>query len=329
MEDRKFYVAQQDNKIPERFYVYVHRRLPDNLPFYVGKGCGDRAWKFNERNKFWVNVKNKHGVIVEIVFDNLDENTAFQCEKDTILEFSYFGYPLTNLTEGGEGVSGYVRDDEWRRKIRESRRNSEKWREGHRRAALKNTGRKQSSEERKKRADAMRGKKFSPEACANMSKARRSSEKVAEHLSQIGEKQSDKTVYTFYNYSGEIFVGTRYELCKHTGIEAKNIAKLFVKSEKSRRKVVKNWSLSPIQIASPVKSDNLQTSRRSKNRDMRVYEFHHMSGESFIGTRTEFSDYTRISLMKIAALFCKNPSKAIYGWALTPISWGDYRKSKT
>lgn len=89
-----------------KFYVYVHRRASDNLPFYVGKGKDKRAWNFHARSKFWNNTKAKHGVIVEIVFEDLSEEEAFQCEKDTILEFRYFGYPLVNLTDGGEGASG-------------------------------------------------------------------------------------------------------------------------------------------------------------------------------------------------------------------------------
>lgn len=102
-----------------KFYVYVHRRLSDNKPFYVGKGSGKRAWQFTgkSRNSYWHRVVNKHGVSVEIVFDNLTEEESFQCEKDTILEFSYFGYPLTNLTSGGEGSSGIKFTDKQRLNI--------------------------------------------------------------------------------------------------------------------------------------------------------------------------------------------------------------------
>lgn len=93
-------------KIVTDYYVYVHRRLSDNLPFYVGKGIKNRATVFHGRNSHWQRVKEKHGVKVEIVFDNLSEEEAYQCEIDTILEFEYFGYPLTNKTKGGKGVSG-------------------------------------------------------------------------------------------------------------------------------------------------------------------------------------------------------------------------------
>ena len=99
------------------FYIYVHRKLSDNKPFYVGKGSGNRAFDFSGRNKYWKRVKDKHGIKVEIVFDNLSEDEAFQCEIDTLLEFKYFGYELTNMTNGGEGPSGLNFSDEQRLNI--------------------------------------------------------------------------------------------------------------------------------------------------------------------------------------------------------------------
>jgi len=52
----------------KKFYVYVHIKESDNTVFYVGKGSGGRAWDFYGRNVYWKNVKNKHGVRVEILF---------------------------------------------------------------------------------------------------------------------------------------------------------------------------------------------------------------------------------------------------------------------
>ena len=49
---------------------------------------------------------------------NAQEPTP-QIEKDTILEFKYFGYPLVNLTNGGEGMSGYKQPEEQRKRVSE------------------------------------------------------------------------------------------------------------------------------------------------------------------------------------------------------------------
>lgn len=108
-----------------KFYVYIHRRNTDGLPFYVGKGSGKRAWqvKGKSRNQYWHRVAAKHGFSVEIVFDNLTEEEAFDCEINTIIELNYFGYPLTNLSSGGEGNSGLKFSDKQRLNITEGLRN--------------------------------------------------------------------------------------------------------------------------------------------------------------------------------------------------------------
>lgn len=106
-------------KLMNKYYVYIHRRLSDDKPFYVGKGSGNRAWdvKGKSRNDYWHRVANKHGFYVDLVFENLTEEEAFDCEVNTILELKYFGYPLTNLSSGGEGNSGLDFTDEQRLNI--------------------------------------------------------------------------------------------------------------------------------------------------------------------------------------------------------------------
>ena len=107
------YTLQHKNNKENSYYVYVHRRIGGD-PFYVGKGSCYRAWSTSGRNHYWQRVVNKHGLEVEIVFDGLTSEEAYQLEKDTILEFRYFGYALTNLTSGGEG--GLEPSDETREK---------------------------------------------------------------------------------------------------------------------------------------------------------------------------------------------------------------------
>jgi hypothetical protein len=82
----------------------------------VGKGKDKRAYSTFSRNDRWNKTANKHGLIVEIVFDELEETDAFQVERDTILEMKYFGYPLVNMTEGGDGISGFKHSVETKKK---------------------------------------------------------------------------------------------------------------------------------------------------------------------------------------------------------------------
>ncbi|MDY5982533.1 MAG: hypothetical protein SPJ17_02360 [Anaeroplasma sp.] len=92
-----------------KFYVYEYVRLDINEPFYVGKGTGDR-WRIlnNSRNPHFKNIVNKIQVAVVILEDNLEENTAFEYEIFYIELYRDMGYNLTNICDGGEGVTNYI-----------------------------------------------------------------------------------------------------------------------------------------------------------------------------------------------------------------------------
>lgn len=77
---------------PDKFYVYIHRRKDTGEIFYVGKGCGERAWSFDGRNREWVKVACENGRSVEIIAEGMLEPTALLLEgmlmalhKDTIV----------------------------------------------------------------------------------------------------------------------------------------------------------------------------------------------------------------------------------------------------
>ena len=221
-----------------KFYVYVHRRKSDNKPFYVGKGCGKRAWRQDGRNEHWDRTFIKHGLTVEIVFDNLDEQTAFQVEKDTILEFKYFGYPLTNKTDGGEGVSGSVCSEEHRRKL-----------------ALVHKGKPKKPEAIAKTAAAHKGKTVSDLTKQRISLAKtglkqseETKQKRANTLKEVGTC-NDRFIYCFYS-NEDVFIGTRKEFSKYSGIAPRQFRTLF---SAQRSKVVKGWSLLTMQTLSILK----------------------------------------------------------------------------
>lgn len=87
------------------FYVYVHRRLSDNKIFYVGKGKNKRAFEKSDRNSKWTNIANAHGFKVEFAVAHMEELDALKLEQDMI---AWFGKEnLANVTDGGEGFSGY------------------------------------------------------------------------------------------------------------------------------------------------------------------------------------------------------------------------------
>lgn len=204
------------------FYVYVHRRADDNKPFYVGKGKEKRAWNFHHRSTFWNNVKSKHGVVVEIVFQDLTEEEAFQCEKDTILEFRYFGYPLVNLTNGGDGPCGWKPSTQTRKRMSEAQKKSPR-----------------VIASRKIVAERRRGVPTGPQP--KISEALRGRPKSEAHKEAAGKAKRCKNIYAFMSVAtSEVFVGTRYEFEVYSGIDRKLVSCLFGKRP---ARISKGWRL--------------------------------------------------------------------------------------
>lgn len=164
--------------VPNKFYVYVHRRATDGKVFYVGKGRDKRASRTgNKRNPHWHNVVKKHGHTVHFVDTNLDETTAFELEVALI---DLCGRnTLCNMTDGGEGISGMVHTSGSRSKMSVSHKGvplSAKHRESMSSALMGNTrtlGYIHTDAARAKMSAATLGVPKSVEAKANMSRARK------------------------------------------------------------------------------------------------------------------------------------------------------------
>jgi hypothetical protein len=106
-----------------QFYVYLHC-LPNGLPFYVGKGYGNRAFTlWNNRNRHYKFVVKKYGKenIKVVVLPCPSETDAFLQEIQFIKAFREMGYNLTNKTDGGEGATGAIRNEITRLKMAQSK----------------------------------------------------------------------------------------------------------------------------------------------------------------------------------------------------------------
>jgi hypothetical protein len=113
------------------FVVYCHKRPTDGEIFYVGKGTAYRAKRSDSRNNYWNNIVEKHGGFdIEIVAENLTEVEALGFEVVLIKGLRDAGAKLCNLTDGGEGVSGFNHSLASRERMRTT--NAGKTKRGHR-----------------------------------------------------------------------------------------------------------------------------------------------------------------------------------------------------
>jgi len=107
------------------FYVYVYRDprpSKNNQPVYVGKGTGDRDishWSRGSHNKpfqdFIAHLKRR-GLIAlcQRVFETENEQEAFIKEVELIQLYGRRDLntgTLFNRTDGGEGASGYIKNE--------------------------------------------------------------------------------------------------------------------------------------------------------------------------------------------------------------------------
>ena len=144
------------------YYVYAYLRKSNGLPYYIGKGKGNRMFNKHHNN---IPVPKDKSKIIKLI-DNLPENDALAIEITFIflLGKKHEGGILYNISSGGEGTSGMTHTKESRRKMSESRKgkkrkpHSEETKEKLRKA---NIGRKATPDHRRKMSESHKGLKQS------------------------------------------------------------------------------------------------------------------------------------------------------------------------
>ena len=168
-------------------YIYKHIRTDINEVFYIGIGSDTkykRANTENSRNKHWKNVINKTSYIVEIIEDGLSWEDACKREIEII---KYYGRKdlnegtLVNMTDGGDGVFGFIMSSETKEKI-----------------SIANSGKQKSEEHKQKAREAQIGKKrlpFSEKHKHNISQSVKGRPKSEEHKLKLKESKLGNTYW--------------------------------------------------------------------------------------------------------------------------------------
>lgn len=134
--------------------VYLHKRKDTNEVFYVGIGKTERrAYRVDQRNKYWRNIYKKCGHIVEIVVENTTWEEACSIEIELILKYGRKDLGtgnLCNMTAGGEGAYGRTLTEEHKRKISESHKGKRVSHEHMEKLWNSNRGRKLTNEHKMK-----------------------------------------------------------------------------------------------------------------------------------------------------------------------------------
>jgi len=100
---------------PHKFYTYAYLR-EDRTPYYIGKGEGKRA--YNKRQKGVNPPRDKSRII--FLKQNLTEEEAFKHEIYMIVVFGRKDLGtgiLHNRTNGGEGASGAIRSQKFKKNL--------------------------------------------------------------------------------------------------------------------------------------------------------------------------------------------------------------------
>ena len=116
---KDLYQQYKDNPLE---YIYIHVTADTETPFYAGRGFGRRACHIHGRNKKWHKTVEERGLLVRILYDNLEHEQACILEIETIATLQKH-HPVENcnFSLGGEGGTyGIKQDNDWIRKRTQS-----------------------------------------------------------------------------------------------------------------------------------------------------------------------------------------------------------------
>jgi hypothetical protein len=172
-----------------KFYTYMYLRQKGATPYYVGKGCGDRAYSTNR-------IIHRPDADARILVQYWgSEQEAFEMERWYIRLWGRKDNGtgiLRNMTDGGEGASGIVLTPEARKNRSEGLRGRWYSEETRRKIGEANRGRHTSPETRRKMSEARIGMRFSDEHRRKMSETARANPATMERCRKMIAGNKDR-----------------------------------------------------------------------------------------------------------------------------------------
>jgi group I intron endonuclease len=164
-------------------YIYILIDPETNQVRYIGKTKSLKR-RYNQhisecsklkshKNNWLLSLKNKNLKPEMVVIDETDKDDWISLEQWYIQLYRSWGYKLTNLTAGGEGVYGHSPSQETREKMSRANKGRVVSEETKRKLSVTIKGRKMSDETKRKVSEAAKKRGISPETQAKMIESRR------------------------------------------------------------------------------------------------------------------------------------------------------------
>lgn len=172
------------------FYTYAYLR-ENGTPYYIGKGKGNRAFEKAGRKR---NPPPRGRIL--FLKRNITEEEAI---KHEVYMIAVLGRKdegegiLWNLTDGGDGISGYRHSEETRSRMSKAMRGNtnpkghKRSEETRRKISEAQTGKKLSEETRRKISEVQKGKKLPEETRKKISKALQGIKRSDETRKKVSE----------------------------------------------------------------------------------------------------------------------------------------------
>jgi len=245
-------------KNPNRFYVYAYLRAEDSIggvaysPYYVGKGCDHRAFSGQR-----VIPRPKNKALIVFIQEGLTELNALNLEMYCIRLYGRIDNGtgiLRNMTDGGDGVSGYVFSQEMKESFSTNRK----------------------------------GRRMSEEAKKNMSIAKTGVIPTQATREKISQSQS-RNKYELISPDGEIYICMNLTRFAREHALPRNALSGLVRG---RRKTYKGWRGKTLDCVTKSHSHTQSTLEKMRSSNSQyTYELQSPSGNIY--TTTSLSQFAK------------------------------------